>query len=190
MKSQTRRDIEAKKTVPLFPSRGVPRGQRHQPAPDGPRACRRPPFRAASTESAVFTPEVCSGYRVQKQVASRDVAEARGVREQTYIVRRIGRLDSCAIKQESHSGHGLALAIAEGTHQLLKLGGALDLEKDLVVVVRHLDVEVLSAAAGRGIAGKTAVVVGHGVEFGIRYKLLVVCANPRGCGGVYKDRCW
>lgn len=38
---------------------------------------------------------------------------------------------------------GLALALAEGIHQLLELRGALDLEEDLVVVVGNLDVEVL-----------------------------------------------
>ena len=38
---------------------------------------------------------------------------------------------------------GLALALAEGIHQLLELGGALDLEEDLVVVVGDFNVEVL-----------------------------------------------
>lgn len=57
------------------------------------------------------------------------------------------------------------MALAEGGHKLLELGRSLDLEEDLVVVVRHLDVEVL-VAAGRGIGalsrGASAVVfTGH-----------------------------
>lgn len=38
---------------------------------------------------------------------------------------------------------GLALTLAEGVHELLELGGALDLEENLVVVVGDLDVQVL-----------------------------------------------
>lgn len=78
--------------------------------------------------------------------------------EETYVVGRVGGLNSRAIKEEAHGIHRLALAVAKGRHELLELGGALNLEEDLVVVVRHLDVEVLGAS-GRHI---TAVVVRHG----------------------------
>lgn len=46
------------------------------------------------------------------------------------------------IKQEPTALQRLALALAEGIHQLLQLRCALDLEEDFVVVVRHFDVEV------------------------------------------------
>ena len=57
----------------------------------------------------------------------------------------IGRVDSLAVKEESHTGRGFALTLAEGIHELLELGGTLDLEVDLVVVVGHLNVQVLAA---------------------------------------------
>lgn len=49
------------------------------------------------------------------------------------------------IEEESHAGGSLALTVAEGIHELLELGGTLDLEVDLVVVVGHLNVQVLAA---------------------------------------------
>lgn len=52
-------------------------------------------------------------------------------------------LDSLALEKEAHGVDGLALALAERAHQLLQLGGLLYLKEDLVVVVRHLNVEVL-----------------------------------------------
>lgn len=61
----------------------------------------------------------------------------------TYSIRAISWLNSRTIKQEADAACGLALALAEGIHQLLELGGALDLEKDLVVVVGDFDIEVL-----------------------------------------------
>ena len=66
------------------------------------------------------------------------------MRCKTYSLRRIRWLNSRSIKEEAYAGGGLALALTEGIHQLLQLGGALDLEEDLVVVVRNFDVEVLS----------------------------------------------
>lgn len=57
----------------------------------------------------------------------------------------IGGVDSLTIEEESHAGGSLALTVAEGIHELLELGGALDLEVDLVVVIGDLDVKVLAA---------------------------------------------
>jgi len=57
--------------------------------------------------------------------------------------RVVAGVDSGAVEEEAHAGEGLALTLAEGVHELLQLGGALDLEEDLVVVVGHLDVQVL-----------------------------------------------
>lgn len=61
----------------------------------------------------------------------------------TYSVRSILGTNSCTVEQETDGGCLLSLTFAEGVHQLLQLGRALDLEKDLVVVVRDLDVQVL-----------------------------------------------
>ena len=36
----------------------------------------------------------------------------------------------------------LALTIAEGIHEFLKLGASLDLEKDFIIAIRHFDVEM------------------------------------------------
>lgn len=70
----------------------------------------------------------------------------------------VGGLDARALEEEADRVGRLALTLAEGGHELLKLGAALDLEEDLVVVVRDLDVEVL--AVGRGLRrGRGATVV-------------------------------
>lgn len=63
----------------------------------------------------------------------------------THSLRVVGGVDSLAVEEESHTGRGLSLTLAESIHELLELGGALDLEVDFVVVVGHLDVEVLAA---------------------------------------------
>lgn len=55
----------------------------------------------------------------------------------------VGRLDALPVEQEADLAKGLALAVAECVHELLQLCRSLDLEKDLVIVVRHLDIEVL-----------------------------------------------
>lgn len=85
-------------------------------------------------------------------------------RERAYRVRGIRGLDSRAVEQEAHRVERLALALAKGRHELLELGAALDLEEDLIVVVRDFDVEVLGVG-GRVLAiggGLVVVVFGHG----------------------------
>ena len=76
-----------------------------------------------------------------------------------------------AFEQEPDRRGVLALSLAEGVHKLLKLGRALNLEEDFVVVVRHLDVEVLDSAASRRIGvvtgGASALVVVRHVETGV-----------------------
>lgn len=71
----------------------------------------------------------------------------------TYRVWVVGWVDSLTVKQEAHAGWGLALTLTEGVHELLQLGRALDLEEDLVVVVRHLDVKVLRLRLVFGLVG-------------------------------------
>lgn len=71
----------------------------------------------------------------------------------TYGVGGVGGLDARAVKQEAHGAEALALALAERSHQLLKLSRALDLEEDLVVVVGDLDVEVLGTGGGGFLLG-------------------------------------
>lgn len=70
-------------------------------------------------------------------------------------------LNSRSVKEKSDGTSCLALTFAKGAHQLLKFGGALNLEKDFVVVIRHLNVEVFRV--GRGLlAGCTVrILVRH-----------------------------
>ena len=63
----------------------------------------------------------------------------------THSLWVVGRVDSLAVEEESHTGRGFALTLAEGIHELLELGGTLDLEIDLIVVVGDLNVQVLAA---------------------------------------------
>lgn len=98
-----------------------------QSAPGGPRECRRLACRA----------------RNERQSGARETRRAWPA--QTHRLWVVGGVDSLAIEEESDAGGGLALTLAEGVHELLQLGGALDLEVDFVVVVRDLDVEVLAA---------------------------------------------
>ena len=65
--------------------------------------------------------------------------------EATHSLWVVGGVDSLTVEEESHTGRGFALTLAEGIHELLQLGGALDLEIDFVVVVGHLNVQVLAA---------------------------------------------
>lgn len=101
--------------------------------------------------------------------------------ESTHGIRRVGSLDSAAVEQEADGAGRLALPLAEGIHQLLELRGALDLEEDLVVVVRHLDVEVLGLLRLFGLAwgagGAVLVGSGHGGLGGC------VCVGVVGAGG-------
>ena len=57
------------------------------------------------------------------------------------------------------------MALAEGIHELRKGGGALDLEENLVVIVRNLDVQMLALGLFVGIATGTRglITVRHGV---------------------------
>jgi hypothetical protein len=64
----------------------------------------------------------------------------------SYRVRVVVWCDTLAIEQKSHARDVLSLAVAEGVHELAESRGALDFEEDLVVVVRHLDVQVLALA--------------------------------------------
>lgn len=59
--------------------------------------------------------------------------------------------DTLAVEEKSDAGDVLALAVAEGVHELSQGRGALDLEKHLVVVVRNLDVQVFALAAVLGL---------------------------------------
>jgi len=61
----------------------------------------------------------------------------------THHLGVVGGVDSGAVEEEAHAGERLSLTLAEGIHELLQLGCALDLEEDFVVVVGDLDVQVL-----------------------------------------------
>ena len=79
--------------------------------------------------------------RLQQQQQAEGGGEA-------YRVGGIIWLDSLALEKEAHRGDVLALALAEGAHELLQLGRLLYLEEDLVVVVSDLDVQVLRLGGG------------------------------------------
>lgn len=80
-------------------------------------------------------------------------------------VRGVSRLHTLTLEEETDRRHVLALALAKGVHELLKLGTALDLEEDLVVIICHLNIEVLSTSgiSVRTLASRASivVVVGH-----------------------------
>lgn len=90
----------------------------------------------------------------------------KGGKNPTHRVWSICGLDALALEQKPHRGGGLALPLAKGGHELLQLGAALDLEEDLVVVIRDFDVKVLGRTlrlletrlSGAAVVG----VVGHG----------------------------
>ena len=82
----------------------------------------------------------------------------RAVKAKAYRIRCIGGLDSLAFEQEPNGLHAFALALAECRHELFKLRRALDLEKDLVVVVGDLDVQVLSGSLRPVCAGASTVI--------------------------------
>jgi len=58
----------------------------------------------------------------------------------------VSGLYTATIEEESDRSGSLALSLAEGIHQLLEGGGALDLEEDFIVVVGNLDIEMLTLA--------------------------------------------
>lgn len=81
----------------------------------------------------------------------------------THGVRAVGGVDSRTVEEKSNGGGCFSLALAKGIHELGKSGGALDLEEDLVVVVRDLDVQVLALGLVVGIAAGSGglIAVGH-----------------------------
>lgn len=80
----------------------------------------------------------------------------------TYSVGAISRLYSAAVEEEADGCWSFALSLAEGIHQLLECGGPLDLEKDLVVVIRDLDIQVLTLSSAFGLLSgtRTSILVG------------------------------
>ena len=85
----------------------------------------------------------------------------------THHLRVVGGVHSGAVEQEAHASEGLSLTLAEGVHELLQLGGALDLEEDLVVVVGNLDIQVLALTTIFGLLLNIwGTVVGHFGGFG------------------------
>lgn len=82
----------------------------------------------------------------------------------TYCLGTICGLHTAAIEEETDRGGGFSLTFAEGVHQLLQLGGPLDLEKDLIVVVCDLDIEMLALSSALGLfwSSRAAVVIGAG----------------------------
>jgi len=67
--------------------------------------------------------------------------------------RTVGGLYTATIEEEPDRSGSLALSLAEGIHQLLEGGGALDLEEDFIVVVGNFDVEMLTLTTALGLLG-------------------------------------
>jgi hypothetical protein len=70
---------------------------------------------------------------------------------QAYCVWVVLRGHALAVEEEAHARDILALAIAEGVHEFAESRCALDLEKDLVVVIGDFDVEMFALAAIFGL---------------------------------------
>jgi hypothetical protein len=66
---------------------------------------------------------------------------------QAYRVWVVLRGYALAVEEEAHARDVLALTIAEGVHEFSESRCALDLEKNLVVVIGDLDVEMFALAA-------------------------------------------
>jgi len=74
-------------------------------------------------------------------------------------IRAIGRLNATTIEEEPDGVGGFALPLTESVHQLLQGCCALDLEEDLVIVIGHLYVEMLTGIAFRLLGGTRAAVL-------------------------------
>jgi hypothetical protein len=62
----------------------------------------------------------------------------------THDLWSVAFVDLDTVEEKANSVAVFALTLAEGAHQLVEFGGSLDFEEDFVVVVRDLDVEMLS----------------------------------------------
>lgn len=65
---------------------------------------------------------------------------------ESYIIWSVVAVDLDTIEEEPDGSALLALPLAESAHQLVQLGGLLDLEENFVVAIGNLDVEVLASA--------------------------------------------
>lgn len=128
----------------------------------------RPPFRAVNAKLACehVAYKVCRARGVSiPRWAGENHHRAKQTRYRmtgtvfTYSFRCISRLDSGALEEEAARGDGLALPLAKGRHELLQLGGSLDLEEDLVVVVADFDVQVLRVGRLFGLGGRASVLI-------------------------------
>ena len=109
-----------------------------QSVPGGPPRCLRLAYQAESMVSALW-PVVAFLARETEVIV-------------TYRLWRIRRLDTRAIEKKTDSVGHLALPVTERIHELLERCGPLDLEKDLVIVIRDLDIEMLRLGRFDGIA--------------------------------------
>lgn len=60
-----------------------------------------------------------------------------------YRIRGIIRAHTGAVEEEADCGLLLPLTVTESIHELFQGGRPLDLEKNFIVIVGHLDIEVL-----------------------------------------------
>ena len=62
---------------------------------------------------------------------------------ETHSLGGVRRGDTLAVEEEAAGVDCLALTLAESFHELIEFRGLLDLEENLVMVVRHFNVEML-----------------------------------------------
>jgi len=62
--------------------------------------------------------------------------DSKSRRRETNCVGAICWINSRAIKEESDTRQSLALALAEGIHQLAELSGTFDFEEHFIIVIR------------------------------------------------------
>lgn len=89
----------------------------------------------------------------------RDRSPVRQPRRQgsTYSIRRIFWPHASTVEEKTHGGHLFALTLAERVHELFEWRRSLDLEKDLVVVIGDLNIQVFR----RGRRFARGGIVGH-----------------------------
>src|SRR5277367_109935 len=91
-----------------------------------------------------------------------------GLMKHTYRFWAIFRSYALTVEEETDALGFLALTITKGVHQLLKSSGTLDLEEDLVLIVRNFNVEVFGnrrVVCLSSLMRSTLVMIGHFEEY-------------------------
>lgn len=102
-------------------------------------------------------------------------------RRQTYSIGRVARLNALSFEQEANRVNALPLSLAECRHEFLELSRAFDLEKDLIIIVRDLDVEMFAWGGSLGpVTGWASAIV-------LARHSVIVASGGGGGGGTAAD---